>query len=302
MTPEALIELLLADVAQFNAWREANPDAVLSLSGADLSGARLNRALLVGADLSGANLDDADLSQAALSGASLSGASLKRANLGGARFAYAELMNAKFMDTALGRASVRGADLSGADLRGAMAQDASFVECDLRGADLRGCNLEGAQLKRTALEDPADRPTPPPAPGDFDGLLTLLAQESPAVRDDVMRFALFVHLTGARDAGAEKRVAVLNALAQGFGFDQAKINSLLPQGQVQLESVRLSAPTSHWARRVVFGLLCAMAAASEDFPPIQLEALGLLGGQYGFGERALVRRMSEELGVEIGLV
>jgi TIR domain/Pentapeptide repeats (8 copies) len=62
MADEEQVALFKQGWEVWNAWREANPDVVPTLSGADLA-----RANLTGADLYGANLTGADLSMAFLS-------------------------------------------------------------------------------------------------------------------------------------------------------------------------------------------------------------------------------------------
>jgi len=118
-TTELTADLLLRDVAAWNAARAARPDEL-----PDLSGAKLWYAKLSGADLSGAKL----------SGAKLSGANLWYADLSGAELTGADLTGAELWNAELTGAKLSGADLSGADLSGA----------DLTGADLTGANLTGA--------------------------------------------------------------------------------------------------------------------------------------------------------------
>jgi hypothetical protein len=96
MTKPELIELLKADVAEFNKKR---PET--------------------GADLRGANLTGANLSYAHLGDANLSYANLRYANL---RYAH------------LGDADLRGADLGDADLRDTDLRDANLGDANLGGA------------------------------------------------------------------------------------------------------------------------------------------------------------------------
>jgi hypothetical protein len=67
------VALLKRSVADWNAWRDENPDIHPDLGGADLSAADLSRANLAGADLSRANLFWACLNHADLTGADLTG-------------------------------------------------------------------------------------------------------------------------------------------------------------------------------------------------------------------------------------
>jgi uncharacterized protein YjbI with pentapeptide repeats len=85
-TTRELVELLRNDVAGFNAWRSAHPDARIDFDGvnlyrANLFGANLREASLRGANLFGANLHGANLYGANLRGANLYGTDLTGANL-----------------------------------------------------------------------------------------------------------------------------------------------------------------------------------------------------------------------------
>jgi hypothetical protein len=136
MANEEQVKLLKKSVAEWNKWRNENPDVKIDLCGADLHGAYLSGAYLSGADLSGADLIRADLSGAYLSGADLIRADLREADLG--------------------EADLLGADLSWADLYGTNLRDAnlcgaSLCEADLRGANLCRASLCGADLTRTTL-------------------------------------------------------------------------------------------------------------------------------------------------------
>ena len=118
-----LLHILALGAAEWNAFRDQNPDWVM-LNGASLPQARLEhvnlqRAFLLSGDLRGANLEGGHLESAILRHANLRGS-----NLRGARIDNADLCEA---------------DLSGADLRGA-----SLCSCFLMRTDLRGANLSSA--------------------------------------------------------------------------------------------------------------------------------------------------------------
>jgi uncharacterized protein YjbI with pentapeptide repeats len=100
------VQQLTKGVAEWNAWRKANPAIV-----PDLNKAELRRA-----DLSDADLSRADLSRADLRGADLSGANLRGANLRDANLLAADL---------------NGADLSGADLSNTQLLETVFANVDL---------------------------------------------------------------------------------------------------------------------------------------------------------------------------
>ena len=90
MNPEHC-QLIRGGVDAIRAWRAANPNVRLDLSGADLRDANLRRADLHRAYLNGADLRSADLYRADLTGADLSGADLRGADLHLADLRDAEL-------------------------------------------------------------------------------------------------------------------------------------------------------------------------------------------------------------------
>ncbi len=131
------LELLLKcskkkDMAEWNKWREENPDEEIWLQGANLAKAHLKDAVLEAAHLKGANLRFSHLEGANLRDAHLEGTDLRYSHLEGANLALARL---------------EGADLHRAHLEGARLDDAQ-----LKGANLRFAHLEGAELFRAYLE------------------------------------------------------------------------------------------------------------------------------------------------------
>lgn len=201
------------DMGPWTRLRQAQPQRLVLLEGADLAacrlgGADLYGARLAGADLSEAHLDGADLSNtrlggavlwhARLPGARLVGARLDGANLRGANLADADLSQARLDGADLSRARLSRARLSGATLDGAQLADARLDgaaltsvrlvgaearRCDLSGADLSGADLRGADLSfavvngATLLADCAvDRRT------DFSGVGLGAARVSPGLR------------------------------------------------------------------------------------------------------------------------
>ncbi|MEZ4405091.1 MAG: pentapeptide repeat-containing protein [Polyangiales bacterium] len=287
--------LALQGADAFNAWRRANLDATVDLTGADLRGADLRGALLAGAILDGARLDDAALATAILSGASLKGASLRRADLRGACFGFAELIESSLAMSPLGSALMSGASLDGASLEGARAQQARFVECDLTGCDLTDCDLRGADLRRTGREGAADAP-PPDFESDLDALWDRLRAEPLEVREGIFLFGLLVFLSGDRSGeGAD----VLTTIVEEFGFTQADVNRLSPSGQVVLKDITVTPPASQWARRVTLILMTGLAGTSTPVRGAQLNVLGHFGEQLGFSDRALARVLGEELGLTL---
>ena len=105
------VKLLKAGVAEWNHWREVEPDIWPDLIGAPLRSLRLD----------GVNLENSNLHRVDLESTSLVGARLRNANL---------------------KDSI---------LRSANFQEAILQEANLYGADLRGANLEGADLRDASL-------------------------------------------------------------------------------------------------------------------------------------------------------
>ena len=128
MNPEHC-QLIRGGVDAIRAWRAANPNVRLDLSGADLRDANLRRADLHDANLRGVDLYLADLRDANLGGADLSLADLRSANL-----RRADLRDANLRGADLYRADLSGADLRGADLHLADLRDAELNSTDLSGA------------------------------------------------------------------------------------------------------------------------------------------------------------------------
>lgn len=102
MTKDELVTLLKSDVAEFNKYREKNPNQEHW-------------------DWRGVDLDHAGLK----------GADLRRIDLTGASFRETDLREAQF-----GGSILRGATFKGADLT-----DANFHHAQMQGADLRGTNF-----------------------------------------------------------------------------------------------------------------------------------------------------------------
>jgi hypothetical protein len=113
-------------VKAWDDWREANPEIVPDLSGANLSEKDLSRA-----NLSGANLHRADLLLADLSGADLS-----EANVGEADMRLADLTEADLSGATLRSANLSIAVLTRTDLTGASVAFTTFGDNDLR--DVKG--------------------------------------------------------------------------------------------------------------------------------------------------------------------
>ena len=130
------LNLLKQGPAQWNVWRQENPETKPDLSKAYLRRVNLRRANLSGADLSGADLIESDLQQADFSGAILTEIDLSMANLIMAKLSMVNLSGAK----------LNGADLIGANLISANLTSTNLIGADLNGADLIGTNLTDANL------------------------------------------------------------------------------------------------------------------------------------------------------------
>lgn len=112
------LQLLKANVADWNEWRKANPNI-----GIDLGSANLYNANLIGANLSGADLHSADLTYANLYRADLSRAILREA-----AFSFADL---------------GAADLSGADLTSVSLFHANMAQARINDATLSRSYIHG---------------------------------------------------------------------------------------------------------------------------------------------------------------
>jgi uncharacterized protein YjbI with pentapeptide repeats len=126
-------------------------DAELSgaiLTGANLTDCVLHRALLRDADFSDATLDGCKFSEALIDRANFTGAHTDEA---GATFKRASLRGAILCDTRLPNAVFDSADLSGADLSGALLTGTSWQVARLHAATLKGANLNGAVLTGAEL-------------------------------------------------------------------------------------------------------------------------------------------------------
>ena len=120
----------------FNAWRSANPEVKVDLSGADFGG---QTNLFYLANLKGANLNGADVSGVELRKTRLRDATLIGANLNGSTFREASLTNA---------------DLTGANLAGAaMRTNTNMTGVTLNRADLSGATVLGSPVLTGATVD-----------------------------------------------------------------------------------------------------------------------------------------------------
>lgn len=99
MANKKQVEIINKGRADWDVWREKNPDAQIDLSKAQLNGANLIKAPLQGANLREADLFNAELMGTNFQGSDLSGANLCTADLTSANLRGATLCGAKFWGT-----------------------------------------------------------------------------------------------------------------------------------------------------------------------------------------------------------
>lgn len=159
-------EILRQGKSTWDAWRKANPDTIIDLSGTDLSGADLRSTNLSGVNLSEAKLSKANLTRAMLinsnlhavkldgaklNSAMLNDAYMEHADLTGADLCNADLTGVDLIEARLSRSDLRNASLIGANLTRASLWEADMTEAKLRNANLRDANLREADLRRADL-------------------------------------------------------------------------------------------------------------------------------------------------------
>ncbi len=177
MVNEEHIKLLKANLVEWNAWREQNPNTRPYLFDAYLVRADLRAADLVRADLRGADLRGAQLKDAQLTDTNLSSADLSSADLSSARLVDADLSRSYLRGARLVNADLRGSDLSRAQLLGTSLGNTNLSDvqglevCDHRGpstidhrtlvrsgslpnAFLRGCGYLNWQIEAAKLNQP----------------------------------------------------------------------------------------------------------------------------------------------------
>jgi uncharacterized protein YjbI with pentapeptide repeats len=141
MIDEVQLSLLKSDVSVWNDWREANPDARIELSYADLSGMDLTGANLSYANMTGVSLKGANLKFVNLTGALLNNANLSMIRADRAVIACAELERANLCG-----AWIRGADMRNSFLTFAEATNATFRNCNMEQCDFTGANFTGSSF------------------------------------------------------------------------------------------------------------------------------------------------------------
>lgn len=170
MPNPAHLSQLRAGVAEWNAWRVANPDVRIDLTDAELRNCELWGANLVEANLARTDLRDAKLSRADLTGACLQGANLSdvyglgvtldstdlddadlsNAVLGGSHGASFSLSKAKYFPLN-GVLTLRRARLTATRLNGCTFQNADLSDADLTSADLTETIFDKCVMRRTSF-------------------------------------------------------------------------------------------------------------------------------------------------------
>lgn len=149
--PEHLAKLM-EGVEAWNAWREANPDVIPELQGANLQGAFLGPAYPDGSFFNFAHLENTTVFVQDLKPVNLTAAHLNGANLEGARLIKAMLQGADLSEAHIEGAILGEADLQHASLRAAHLERAYFWKARLQAVNLTEAHLEGAILGKAKLE------------------------------------------------------------------------------------------------------------------------------------------------------
>jgi len=177
MADEKQLQLLKANVADWNAWRMENPGVQIDLQSADLF-----QANLTGANLSNADLRRANLREANLTSSNLAGVQFYRCNMNKANLKDSNLSGANLYRVYLGRADLSRANFTGADL-----QLSILVETKIEGAILRNAKVHG--ISTWNLEGtPADQRD-----------LIITSENESVVTVDNLKMAQFVYLLLANE-------------------------------------------------------------------------------------------------------
>jgi uncharacterized tellurite resistance protein B-like protein len=295
-TGDDLVELVKRGPEAFNAWRRANPEAAVDLSGASLAGLSLEGAFFSGAKLEGADLSGAALRGAVFSGASLAGASFVGADLRGAVFGPPDLLDAQLATSPLGARLMYGADLEGAVFARARLEGASFRECTLEGVDLKGCDLSTVDLRNASLEGAiVDGGLDEARPTDA-GWASLKGQPE-RVRRSIMQTLILLGIADGQLSPEEQDF--LSAVAHEFEFDQATIDALSPRGRIALEAFAVEAPEGDAARQAWLQVLAEFVDIEGTISTDELNVVGHVGEKLGFSSDEVADRLSRVLGINV---
>lgn len=145
MNPEDFDRLKLG-VAEWNKWRQANPEATIDLSKADL-----REFVFDGFDMHNVYFSEAILRGMNLTSAHLQGAIFRNADLAFAKFSKISLMGCDFSDANLERANFQFVGLENAKLLGANCRGAGFIRSELREADFNRANCNDTSFDLSNL-------------------------------------------------------------------------------------------------------------------------------------------------------
>jgi uncharacterized protein YjbI with pentapeptide repeats len=139
-------------IAEWNQFRDDNPDEKIWLQRADLKRANLQGANLSKANLQGSILLRVNLQKSCLKNANMQQAFLWKANLQQADLRWVNLKRAKILGANLQQALLLEANLQQTDLQQANLQQALLVSANLKGAELPLANLQQANLYQANLQ------------------------------------------------------------------------------------------------------------------------------------------------------
>ncbi|MFC1582572.1 pentapeptide repeat-containing protein, partial [Planctomycetota bacterium] len=137
------------DAAEWNQWREQNPDAVIWLQGAVLAKDGEEQKMLRGVNLQGANMARSKLPGIVLVKANLRGAELLGADLNGAVLANADLRDSNLHAANLNDVNLTGADMRNTNFRFVKANSNTLINTSFvnRGTDFTGVALGGTRVE-----------------------------------------------------------------------------------------------------------------------------------------------------------
>lgn len=143
--PEHLA-ILKQGVEVWNAWREANPDVVPDLSGAELSYTDFSNAYMQHVNLTGTVLHRASFHRTILSWAVLEGADLSHAGLPQAYLYQTNFRSANFNLAAVERAELNRVDLRDANLTNTNFEGSIFTATDFSNANMTEADLSEVRI------------------------------------------------------------------------------------------------------------------------------------------------------------
>lgn len=131
---------------------------------------------------------------------------------------------------------------------------------------------------------------------DEEQLWAPLRPESREVKTSLMQTAILVASTWGEMV--EDEINILSAIADEFGFDQAAVDALAPEGEVVLSAFAVTPATAPEARRAWLAILIHLAVARGRVHAHALEVIGHTGEKLGFADDETARLITETLGIE----